>query len=87
LPTMFKILSKILLSRLTPYAEEIIGDHECGFRHNRSTTDDALCIHQILERKLEYNEEVHQIFIDFKNDCDSVRRESCIVLSLRLVSQ
>jgi len=28
-----------LLSRLTPYAEEIIGDHQCGFRRNRSTTD------------------------------------------------
>ena len=26
LPTMFKILSNILLSRLTPYAEEIIGN-------------------------------------------------------------
>jgi len=25
--------------------------------------------------------------IDFKNDCDSVRWESCIILSLRLVSQ
>jgi hypothetical protein len=30
---------KILLSRLTPHAEEIIGDHKCGFRRNRSTTD------------------------------------------------
>jgi len=30
-PTMYKILSNILLSRLTPYAEEIIGDHQCGF--------------------------------------------------------
>jgi len=31
LPTMYTILSSILLSRLTPYAEEIIGDHQCGF--------------------------------------------------------
>jgi hypothetical protein len=33
LPTIIhkKILSNILLSRLTPYAEEIIGDHQCGF--------------------------------------------------------
>jgi hypothetical protein len=31
LPTTYKILSNILLSRLIPYAEEIIGDHECGF--------------------------------------------------------
>jgi len=38
LPTTCKILSNILLSRLTPYAEEIIGDHQCGFRRSRSTT-------------------------------------------------
>jgi hypothetical protein len=31
LSTTYKILSNILLSRLTPYAEEIIGDHQCGF--------------------------------------------------------
>ena len=31
LPTMYKILSNILLSMLTPYAEEINGDHQCGF--------------------------------------------------------
>ena len=39
LPTMYKIVSNILLSRLTPHAEEITWDHQCGFRHNRSTTD------------------------------------------------
>jgi len=31
LPTMYKILSHILLSRLTPDAEEIIGNQQCGF--------------------------------------------------------
>jgi hypothetical protein len=31
LPTTYKILSNILLSRLTPYAEEITGAHQCGF--------------------------------------------------------
>ena len=31
LPTMYKILSNILLSRLTPYAVDITGDHQCGF--------------------------------------------------------
>jgi len=30
-PTTYKILSNILLSRLIPYAKEIIGDHQCGF--------------------------------------------------------
>ena len=53
LPTTYKILSHILLSRLTTYAEEIIGDHQCGFRGNRSTTDHLFCIHQMLEKKWE----------------------------------
>jgi len=40
-----------------------------------STTDHIFCIHQILEKKWEYNEAVHQLFINFKKDYDSVRRE------------
>jgi hypothetical protein len=39
LSTAYKILSNILLARLTPYVNDIIGDHQCGFRCNRSTTD------------------------------------------------
>ena len=76
LPTTYKILSNILLWRLPPYAEEIIGDHQCGFRCNRSTTDHLYCIRQMLEKKWEYSEAVHQLLnIDFKKAYDSVRRE------------
>ena len=75
LPTRYKILSNILLSRLTPHAEEIIGDHQCGFWRNRSTTENIFCIHQILEKKREYNEAVNQLFRDFKKAYDSLRRE------------
>jgi hypothetical protein len=39
LSTSYKILSKILLSGLTPYVDKVIGDHQCGFGRNRSTTD------------------------------------------------
>jgi len=74
-PTAYKILSNILLSRLTPYAEEVIGDLQCGFRRSRSTADHIFCIRQILEKKWEYNESVHHLFIDFKKAYDSVRRE------------
>jgi hypothetical protein len=31
LSTTYRILSNILLSRLTPHAEKIIGNHQCGF--------------------------------------------------------
>jgi hypothetical protein len=51
LPTMYKILSNILLSTLTPYAEEIIGDQQRGFRTNRLSTAHVFCIRQIPEKK------------------------------------
>jgi len=50
LSTTYRILSNILLSRLIPYAKEIIGDHQCGFRRNKSTIDHIFCIRQILEK-------------------------------------
>jgi hypothetical protein len=75
LSTSYNIASNILHSGLSPYINQITGDHQYGFQHNRSTTDQIFCSHQILEKKLEYNETVHQLFIDFKKACDSVRRE------------
>jgi hypothetical protein len=67
--------ANILLGRLTPYAEEITGDHQCRFRRNRSKTDQIFYIRQILEKKREYSGTVLQLFIDFKKAYDSVRRE------------
>jgi hypothetical protein len=64
-----------ILSRLSPYLDEIIGDYQCGFRRNRSTADQIFCIRQILKKKWEYNETVHPLFIDFEEAYDSVRRE------------
>jgi hypothetical protein len=60
---------------MTPYADEIIGDRQCGFWRNKSTTDQIFYIRQILEKKWEYNWTVHQVFIDFKKVRDPLRRE------------
>jgi len=78
LSTTYKILSNNLLSILTPYAKEIIGDHQRGFRCTRSTTDHITCIQPILDKK--YREAVHQLFTDFKKTYDSVRREGLYIL-------
>jgi hypothetical protein len=43
--------------------------------HSSSTNDQIFCIRQILEKKWEYNEMVHQLFIDFKKAYNSVRME------------
>jgi hypothetical protein len=71
LPTAYKILPNILVSSLTPYLDEITGDHHCGFQCKRSSTDQIFCICHILEKKWEYNGTVHQLFIDFGKAYDS----------------
>jgi hypothetical protein len=53
LSTSYNISPNILLSRLSLYIDEIIGDHQCGFRRNKSTTDQIFYIRQILEKKWE----------------------------------
>ena len=39
-------------------------------------TNHIFCIRQILEKKYDYSEAVHQLFIDFKRAYDSVRMEA-----------
>jgi hypothetical protein len=37
-----KIVSNILLARLRPYVDELIGDHQCGFRRKINDWSDFL---------------------------------------------
>ena len=75
LSTSYKILTNILVSRLTPYIDDIVGDHQCGFKRNRSTIDKIFSIREILEKKWECNGTVHQLYVDFKKAYDSVKRD------------
>jgi hypothetical protein len=49
LSAAYKILSYIL-SWLTPNAEKINGNHQCGFGCNRPTADHILCFGKILKK-------------------------------------
>ena len=55
---------------MTPNANKIIGEYQCGFRRNRSNVDHIFRIWQILENKWEYNMDVCQTFLDFEEAYD-----------------
>jgi hypothetical protein len=60
--------------RLTPYVEEIIGEHECIFRRNSLSADlHSTFVKYLGEKKFECKEEVHKPFINFNVACDLVR--------------
>jgi hypothetical protein len=54
---------------------EITGDRQCSFRRNRSTTAQTFVFIRHWRKKFEYNETVQQLFTDFKEAHDSVRRK------------
>jgi hypothetical protein len=81
---MPNILHNFLPARLTPKVNEFIQGYVCGFRCNRSATDQILYIRQILEEKWEYNGAVHQLFIDFKKACKSIKGEVLYNILLEL---
>jgi hypothetical protein len=68
--TSYKISSNIL-SRLSPYVDEIIGDHQCRFHCNRSTTDQFLAFVRYWRK----DGSTMRLSIDFEKAYDSVRRE------------
>lgn len=77
----YKVFSRVLARRLNHLAESVVGDYQCGFRGNRSTIDQIHTIRIILEKCYEYNVDVHQLFVDFKQAYDSVKRKRlCEVL-------
>jgi hypothetical protein len=60
----YKTFTNILTSYIEPYAEELLGDYQCGFWKGRSTTDQIFSLRMILERTSEYKVDIHKLFID-----------------------
>jgi len=71
--TAYKIVSNAFLSKLIWYVHEVTAD---GLGCNTATADHVFCIRQILEKKWEYKEAVHQLFVTNKTVCNSVWREA-----------
>jgi hypothetical protein len=74
LDVVYKVFSKIISKRLEPYMEDIAGNHQAGFRRNKSTTDQTFAMKQILEKCYKYDIDIHCVFIDFKQASDSINR-------------
>jgi sorting nexin-29 len=53
-------------------------DYQCGFRRGRSTTDQIFGLRMILDKSYEYNVDIHQLYIDYKQVYDSINRDQLI---------
>jgi sorting nexin-29 len=74
----YKIFTQLVAKHLEPYAEEMLGDYECGFYRGRSATDQIFSLRMILEKSYEYNVNIHQLYIDYKQAYNSINRDQLI---------
>jgi sorting nexin-29 len=75
LSTMYKIYTNIIKMKLEIYSESMIGEYQVSFRRGRSTTDQLFTVKQLLEKFWEYDIDLYQIFVAFKQAYDSIKRE------------
>ncbi|KAF0686884.1 Uncharacterized protein FWK35_00036068, partial [Aphis craccivora] len=80
LDTCYKILSSILLERLAPFAEEIVGRYQCGFRKGRSTTDQIFILNQVMEKHYEFNKDLYMVFIILGNESILAYADDIVIL-------
>jgi len=76
LDTSYKVSSNVLLNKLKPNGDEMVGEYQGGFRRGKSTVDQIHIIKQAMEKCYEYNQELFMLFVDYKQAYDSINRES-----------
>ena len=74
----YKIFTNLLTRCIEPYVDEILGDHQCGCRKGRSTTDQIFCLRMILEKECEYKVDICQLYIDYKQVYDTINRAELV---------
>ena len=70
-----KVMLTIILNRHQPEAEEIIAEEHAGFRAGRSTTEQIFNLRILCEKNL-HQQNLFQVFIDFKKAFDMVWHEA-----------
>ena len=71
----YKILSNIILGKIKPYIEKIMGGYQNGFRDGRAVIDNIFALKIINKKIWAYNQSVQYLFIDFQYAYDSIHRD------------
>jgi len=72
----YKTLSNIILGKIKPYIEKVMGDYQNGFRDGRSVIDNIFALKIINEKLWEHNQSVQYLFIDSQKAYHSIHRDT-----------
>lgn len=66
----------IIINKIKPYLRDIIGDYQCSLMSGRSTIDHIFTVKQLIEKRYEFNKDLHMLFINYKQAYDTVNRKT-----------
>ena len=69
-----KVLSRVILNRLSETSDTLLRKEQAGFRKGRSCADQIFTLRQIVEQSNEWNTTIYANFIDFAKAFDSINR-------------
>lgn len=78
-----KVFARILLNRLSSYAENFLPEAQRGFRRGRGKVD-MISLKQIQEKCVEQNMPLYMVFVDFTKAFDTVDRTTLWKILLKL---
>lgn len=81
---LYKVFTKIMTNRLTKVMDENQPPEQAGFRTQYSTIDHLHTINQVIEKALEYNQNLYIALIDYSKAFDTVEHNK-VLESLRTI--
>ncbi|KAJ2941256.1 hypothetical protein O0L34_g3453 [Tuta absoluta] len=72
---VYKVFSKIILSRISGTLDDNQPREQAGFRSNFSTIDHIHVLRQVLQKYNEYNKKYYLAFVDFNKAFDSLEHD------------
>ena len=71
-----KVFYIIILERLTNEVDNILKDHQAGFRQGRGCIDHIATLRIIVEQSLEFDSSLYINFVDYEKAFDSLDRDT-----------
>jgi hypothetical protein len=84
---VYKVLSSLISEKLKITTERIIREYQCGFRPNKSTTDQLFIIRQMMEKHYAHGVDLHVLFTDFAQAFDCVNRNNFEIMYENRISK
>ncbi|KAI4896154.1 hypothetical protein NFI96_009623 [Prochilodus magdalenae] len=71
-----KIMTKIIIQRISEAVDARLREEQAGFRRGRGCTDHIFALRNIIEQCTEWQRQLYINFVDFQKAFDSIHRES-----------